>query len=133
MNTAKISLWRVVLGAAFLALGSAHANAQQVASELTTIQQHVLAEDKLPTGQRLFEQRCAICHGSEPYHPATRMLEMRYGSGHGSLLGRESMTPEAVKAIVRGGMREMFPFRVVDLSDEDLDAIARYVAGGARK
>jgi mono/diheme cytochrome c family protein len=132
MKIAKLNKWLGAAGFVCLSVCFFPAHAQQVASELPALHKSVLAADQMPKGQRLFMQRCAICHGSESYDPATRMLERKMGPGHGSLLVQH-LTPEAVKSVVRNGMLEMFPFRVVDLSDEDLDAIAHYVAGGAGK
>ncbi|SCW33463.1 Cytochrome C oxidase, cbb3-type, subunit III [Sphingobium faniae] len=106
---------------------------QQVESELTALREDVLLVDKLPRPQRLYEERCAICHGDANFHPATHLLAKRYGPGKGGIVGRDDLTPEAVKAVVRNGQLEMYPFPKVDLSDEDLNEIANYVAGGAKK
>lgn len=106
---------------------------QQVASELATLREDVLRLDKLPKSQRLFEERCAICHGTTDSHPANRLLTKRYGAGKGNIVGRSDLTPETVKMVVRNGQLGMFPFSKMDLNDEDLNEIANYVAGGAPK
>lgn len=118
---------RAVVGAAVWLLASFHVQAQQMTSNLAELEKQVKAQDQLPLGHRLFEQRCAICHGSEPYHPGTRVLSQRSANGQGSLQSRTYLTPAVVKAVVRNGLPQMFPFRAVDLSDQDLDAIANYV------
>lgn len=110
---------------------SAGSGKQQVESELAALREDVLQLDKLPKPQRLFEERCAICHGTTG-HPATQLLAKRYGPGKGSIVGRSDLSPEAVTSVVRNGQLEMFPFSRMDLSDEDLNEIANYVAGGAQ-
>lgn len=128
MNKAKaLTFGRALISASVWLLASTHAQAQQPTSNLAALEKQVKADDKLPLGHRLFEQRCAICHGSESYHPGTRALERRSGNGSGSLQSLTYLTPAGVKAVVRNGLPKMFPFRVVDLSDQELDAIANYV------
>jgi mono/diheme cytochrome c family protein len=139
----KLSPHALAIGVTSLLLGSCQGLAekeapsgsskQQVGSELAALREDVLRLDKLPKPQRLFEERCAICHGTTNHHPATLLLAKRYGPGKGSIVGRSDLTPEAVKSVVRNGQLEMYPFSKMDLSDEDLNEIANYVAEGTQK
>jgi mono/diheme cytochrome c family protein len=90
-------------------------------------------------GQEVFEQRCAACHApvpknmiGPPYMPAmagTQALQARYkGAKPAELELRTDLTPEFVKAIVRGGLNSMPFFRPTELSDDDLAALGAYLS-----
>jgi mono/diheme cytochrome c family protein len=78
-------------------------------------------------GQRLYENKCASCHGDGPY-PGTNQISYR-GAGDLPLALRPDGVPaEYVKYTVRQGRVAMPPFRVFEISDADLERIAAYLA-----
>ena len=106
------------LGVLVLALGLActvQANAQ------TTSGSH---------GRQVFDKWCAPCHGAGLGKPATAALAFKYkGSDTPALLEqRTDLTGDFVKSMVRTGVYTMPPFRKTEISDDDLDALAAYLA-----
>lgn len=79
-------------------------------------------------GKWEFENACAICHGSGPDRPGTTSLQFKYAGKIPALLEeRKDLTPEAVRYYIRHGIAMMPPFRKTELSDQQVDAIARYL------
>jgi len=107
---------------------------------------HATAALKDPREQRgrdVFAQRCTACHAAiptdtigPPYLPqmaGTQALQARYkGAKPAELERRTDLTPEFVKAIVRGGLNSMPFFRPTELSDDDLAALAAYLTRARR-
>jgi (+)-pinoresinol hydroxylase len=90
-------------------------------------------------GREVFRERCAACHAAIPKNPigppylppmpGTLALQARYkGAKPAELEQRTDLTPEFVKAIVRGGLNSMPFFRPTELSDDDLTALGAYLA-----
>jgi mono/diheme cytochrome c family protein len=76
-----------------------------------------------------FEKWCSHCHRSGLYMAGTLGLQRKYNGSKPALLEeRDDLTVEAVKAFVRHGSNSMPPFRKTEISDADLDALARYLA-----
>jgi mono/diheme cytochrome c family protein len=55
------------------------------------------------------------------------------GEKPGLLEERTDLPAELVKAFVRNGVASMPPFRKTEVSDEDIAAIAAYLADAARR
>jgi len=111
----------IVLVAAF---GASHAGAQTAA--------------RIAHGKATFEHYCAPCHGAgrgddgAPMLPGTHALTLKYrGAKPGLLEERTDLPAELIKAFVRSGVASMPPFRKTEVSDEDLDAVAAYLADSA--
>lgn len=80
-------------------------------------------------GKAVFDHWCAPCHGAGPAKPGTAALEALYGGEKPALLEeRTDLVPELTKAFVRNGVSVMPFFRKTEISDEDLDALAAYLA-----
>jgi mono/diheme cytochrome c family protein len=76
-----------------------------------------------------FEKWCSHCHRSGLYMAGTLGLQRKYNGSKPALLEeRDDLTVEAVKAFVRHGSNSMPPFRKTEISDAELDALARYLA-----
>ena len=106
----------LALIASIIALGCQTASAQQLAGTPR-------ATD--PT----FEKWCSHCHRSGLYMAGTLGLQRKYNGSKPALLEeRDDLTVEAVKAFVRHGSNSMPPFRKTEISDAELDALARYLA-----
>jgi (+)-pinoresinol hydroxylase len=79
-------------------------------------------------GHAVYEHWCAPCHARGPGHPGTQSLQLKYaGAKPAVLLERTDLAPEAVKVFVRQGVLLMAPFRKTEITDFELDALARYV------
>lgn len=76
-----------------------------------------------------FEKWCAHCHREGIYMAGTAGLEAKYKGAVPALLERRTdLTVEVVKNFVRHGSNSMAPFRKTEISDAELDALARYLA-----
>jgi mono/diheme cytochrome c family protein len=80
-------------------------------------------------GAAVFNNWCSACHSRGPQNaPGTTSLQVKYqGSVPAALEDRRDLTPEVVKVFVRNGVAMMAPFRKVEVSDADLDALAAYL------
>jgi mono/diheme cytochrome c family protein len=86
-------------------------------------------ESTLARGQEVFAQWCGACHAPGPRHPGTQALDALYkGAKPAALEQRTDLTPELTRAFVRTGVSVMPPFRKTEISDADLEALARYLA-----
>ncbi len=98
----------------------------------------VSAQDEDPQvahGRQVFEHMCAPCHGQGPGDdgsemlPGTAALTEKYaGSRPGALELRNDLPAPVLSLFVRRGVGAMSPFRASELSDEDIAAIAAYLA-----
>jgi mono/diheme cytochrome c family protein len=86
-------------------------------------------------GERLFSNRCGACHLAGGM--GTNLLaKERTAAGKppesGLFANRKDLTATYVKTVVRNGKLAMPPLTRVDVTDAELDAIARYLgkAGG---
>jgi len=83
----------------------------------------------LEHGRAAYEHHCAPCHAAGTGgHAGTLRLAIRLGEERAVLAERDDLHPDYVKAIVRGGLGLMPGFRPTEITDETLEAIARYLA-----
>jgi (+)-pinoresinol hydroxylase len=83
----------------------------------------------LERGQAVYDYWCAPCHAPGPGHPGTQSLQVKYGDSLPAVLeDREDLTPEVVKVFVRQGVLSMPPFRKTEITDDELEALAAYLA-----
>jgi mono/diheme cytochrome c family protein len=80
-------------------------------------------------GAAVFNNWCSACHSRGPQNaPGTASLQVKYqGSVPAALEDRRDLTPDVIKVFVRNGVAMMAPFRKVEVSDTDLDALAAYL------
>ena len=106
---------RTVLLSAVLAFGAAGAaNAQDEVEQ---------------RGNEVFDYWCEACHGDGPGNPGTAALEALYNGQKPALLEeRDDLVPELTRTFVRTGVSIMPFFRKTEISDDDLDALAAYLA-----
>lgn len=81
-------------------------------------------------GKVLFDSWCLPCHGAGPGHAGTQAIGRRLGIDHAVLLLRKGLTPAYVKSVVRNGFHMMPPFRPTEITDQELQLLADYVASG---
>ncbi len=81
-----------------------------------------------PTGRPVFQKWCGPCHAPGPNHPGTAALEVLYNNARpGALEQRTDLTDSSVRLAVRQGAFSMPFFRKTEISDADLDALAKYL------
>ena len=81
------------------------------------------------TGEEIYEYWCEPCHGAGPGHPGTQALQALYdGSKPALLTERTDLVPALTKTFVRNGVSIMPFFRKTEISDEELDALAEFLA-----
>lgn len=91
----------------------------------------VAAQDQaqIARGNEVFQNWCAPCHAPGPRHPGTQALDALYrGEKPGALEQRTDLAPEITKSFVRNGVSVMPPFRKTEIGDDDLQALAAYLA-----
>lgn len=80
-------------------------------------------------GKAVYQKWCAACHDPGVHHPGANALAVKYaGVKSGVLLEWNDLAPETVRYFVRNGISVMPQFRKTEISDEDLDALAAYLA-----
>ena len=77
-------------------------------------------------GERLYGRECAFCHVGR--NTGTIMLGRRMDPAQAELHKRADLDADYVKAVVRNGLVNMPPFSKVELTDQELDKIAGWLA-----
>lgn len=97
--------------------------AKELASEPTAM----AAAPGPKSGKDIYAHWCADCHDPGPGHPGTLRMEGDFGAESSVLLRFPNLDAETVKFAVRNGFQMMPPFRVTEISDEELDRLAQFV------
>jgi mono/diheme cytochrome c family protein len=85
--------------------------------------------DAHAAGRAVYTKWCAPCHDPGVMHPGTNALTVKYkGVKPGVLLQWTDLPPAAVKYVVRHGISVMPQFRKTEISDADLDALAKFLS-----
>ena len=85
--------------------------------------------DPYAAGRAVYTKWCAPCHDPGVIHPGTNALTVKYqGVKPGVLLEWKDLLPETVSHVVRHGISVMPQFRKTEISDADLDALARFLS-----
>ena len=85
-----------------------------------------------PSGKDLYTHFCADCHDGGPGHPGTLRMSGDFPADQSVLLKSAAINRALVKMVVRKGFQMMPPFRPTEITDEELDRLADYVAGSPR-
>jgi (+)-pinoresinol hydroxylase len=92
----------------------------------------VLAEespDPYQGGRAVYTKWCAPCHDPGVIHPGTNALTVKYrGVKPGVLLEWKDLPPDTVRFLVRHGISVMPQFRKTEISDADLEALAKFLS-----
>jgi len=75
--------------------------------------------------KQAFAARCAKCHAESG--TGTFMLGRRLGKKRAMLERRTDLAPALIRHVVRNGIVSMPPITRVEVTDEELDAIVRYL------
>jgi mono/diheme cytochrome c family protein len=87
------------------------------------------APDPHAAGRAVYTKWCAPCHDPGVIHPGTNALTVKYqGVKPGVLLDWKDLQPETVKYLVRHGISVMPQFRKTEISDAELEALAKFLA-----
>src|SRR5277367_7051333 len=95
-----------------------------------------LAQDQTDysAGNAVYAKWCAPCHAPGVTHPGTHALMVKYqGVKSGVLLDWKDLPADTVKFVVRHGITVMPPFRKTEITDQELDALARYLSRNTPK
>jgi mono/diheme cytochrome c family protein len=91
-------------------------------------------------GKQKFEHTCAPCHAAGPGDdgramlPGTDALRIKYRGELPALIEeRTDLNADAIKTFVRRGTWSMPPFRKTEVTDEELEDIAAYIAESSKK
>ncbi len=85
--------------------------------------------DPYAAGRAVYTKWCAPCHDPGVIHPGTNALTAKYqGVKSGVLLEWKDLPPELVRHLVRNGISVMPQFRKTEISDADLDALAKFLS-----
>lgn len=79
-----------------------------------------------PEGEQLFVEKCGMCH--RDLGMGTMLLMNRIPREQAKLEDRTDLPAALVKAVVRNGLGNMFSISRAEVSDEQLDQIARYLS-----
>ena len=80
-------------------------------------------------GRAVYTKWCAPCHDPGITHPGTHALTVKnQGVKSGVLLEWKDLPAATVKNLVRHGISVMPQFRKTEISDAELDALAKYLA-----
>jgi len=80
-------------------------------------------------GRAVYTKWCAPCHDPGVTHPGTNALTVKYrGVKPGVLLEWKDLQASTVKVLVRHGISVMPHFRKTEISDAELDALAKYLS-----
>lgn len=81
-------------------------------------------------GKRTFNKWCTHCHAPGAMeHAGTIALRFKYqGKKPEALENRVDLHPVVTEAFVRNGVKSMPSFRRTEISDEELEALANYLA-----
>lgn len=83
------------------------------------------AQELPRSAPELFAATCAYCHDTGGW--GTRKLAQRVPAGEAALLDRRNLPPALTRLAVRRGIGSMPPLTPPDLSDEELDRLARWL------
>jgi (+)-pinoresinol hydroxylase len=85
--------------------------------------------DANAAGRAVYTKWCAPCHDPGVIHPGTNALTVKYqGVKPGVLLEWKDLQPEMVRFVVRHGISVMPQFRKTEISDAELDALAKFLS-----
>ena len=80
-------------------------------------------------GRAVYTKWCAPCHDPGITHPGTNALTVKYQwVKPGVLLEWRDLQASTVKVLVRHGISVMPQFRKTEISDAELDALAKYLS-----
>jgi mono/diheme cytochrome c family protein len=90
--------------------------------------------DDADLGAKVYQRWCVHCHSAGRGNPGTQSLQTKYKDQKPAvLLERKDLTPEFVAFSIRQGVMSMPPFRKTEVTDEEMAAVAVWIASGGGK
>ena len=89
---------------------------------------HPLRAEDVVTGERVFRQWCIHCHGEDNSGPGTLRLAWDKSEDKSLLTERDDLNREYVRVVVRRGLDEMPSFRITEISEMELNALANFLS-----
>jgi mono/diheme cytochrome c family protein len=83
------------------------------------------AQERQRTAPQIFADSCVHCHDTGGW--GTRALAERVPAGQAELLRRKDIPAAPTRIAVRRGIGSMPPLTPTDLTDEELDRLARWL------
>lgn len=78
-------------------------------------------------GEQVFQQWCIHCHGEDNSGPGTLRLAWDKGEDKSLLIERDDLDREYLRFVVRRGLDEMPSFRITEISEAELNALADFL------
>ena len=122
------SIVKKSLLSAVLVCGTVGAGSTAFATEATTLP--AASPAVLAQGAAIYQHYCTVCHERGTGNPGTEALGFIYGKDKAALADRDNLVPDFVRYIVRNGRGLMPGFRAGELNNQELDALAAYLAAG---
>jgi len=83
------------------------------------------------SGEALYVEKCGMCHRANGM--GTTLLARRYDAEQSVLENRRDLQSVFVETVVRNGFNNMFPISRGEVSDIQLQEIARYLSGSEHR
>ena len=83
------------------------------------------AQERQRSAPEMYADSCIYCHGASGW--GTRSLARRVPPGEAELLNRKDLPAGYTRTVVRRGIGAMPPLTPTDLSDDELDRLARWL------
>ena len=83
------------------------------------------AQERQRSAPEMFAHSCIYCHDAGGW--GTRSLERRAPPGEAELLERKDLPAGYTRMVVRRGIGAMPPLTPTDLTDDELDRLARWL------
>lgn len=85
----------------------------------------VLAHAQTRDGSAIYNDKCTYCHADRGW--GTRELAKRTAAGQAKLLDRTGLSSDFIAAAVRRGIGSMPAFTPTDMSDAELEVLAKWM------
>lgn len=83
-------------------------------------------------GKTLFERHCNACHTPDIEYAGYFQPLATRGEQYADIVGR-GLPADYVRQVVRNGLNVMTPFSPAELTNAELEAIARYLAASVKQ
>ena len=88
----------------------------------------IVMATELTTGEKVYQQWCIHCHGEDDSGPGTLRLAWDRGEDKSLLTERDDLDRVYIRTIVRRGLDEMPSFRITEISEAELNALADFLS-----
>lgn len=82
---------------------------------------------EMGVGEEVYRRWCAHCHAPGPFYPGTVALAASRSPEEAVILFNPYLEAGYIEAVVRNGLGTMPNFRTIEISDDELTALAQYI------